>query len=278
VQIFNAVNGREEQHYEKYMEYFNKPINNNSHPLELQRGEKIISSAGAWGYLLTWANIIKDAIDKKYDKILIFDDDVIFIKDFHACFEKCIKIFPKDWKVILLGATQNINTRTEIMNGYFLPNITDGSFAVCLSKEVFPILLGEIKKMNAPLDSGALRHVYEAFKGKCFVLYPHLVIADVTESDIRGGRDMVDFAQKMDWDLTLYDTGKKDIVYVDSKCNPDFIKTLNEIFKVIIVNDNKKSGIYITSEKDFIHKLKYYQLYECDKLKYTLLDKLTLLK
>jgi hypothetical protein len=59
--------------------------------------------------------------------------------------------------------------------------------------------------MNCPFDSGALRKAAKTFPEECFVLKPNLVIADVTDSDIRTSRKQRDFARIAGWDLDMYD-------------------------------------------------------------------------
>jgi glycosyltransferase involved in cell wall biosynthesis len=62
--------------------------------------------------------------------------------------------------------------------------------------------------MNCSFDSGAVRTIYRNNQKKCFVSQPNLIIADVSTSDIRSGRNQAEFSTKMKWDLTLYDCAK----------------------------------------------------------------------
>ena len=48
-------------------------------------------SPGAYGYLLTWQEVLKDAIKMKYQRILLLDDDVVLRHDFLTHFDLWIK-------------------------------------------------------------------------------------------------------------------------------------------------------------------------------------------
>lgn len=246
VQIIPAINGRLEPYFSDYLKYLNKPINDESnHPLELERNSKIISSPGAWGYLLSWKNIIQDATLNKYKKILIFDDDIIFIKNFARKFSNWINTIPDNWKVLQLGATQNIKFRSRIKRNYFHPEVTDGSYATAISSSIYKTLLSEINKMNCPLDSGPLRTIYAKYPKKCFVAYPHLIIADVSQSDIRDKRDILKFSKIMDWNLKLYDMKYekiKIVIYARDSCNLieeiiDILNRFSDLVDILIIND-----------------------------------------
>ena len=88
---------------------------------------------------------------------------------------------------------------------FYFPMKTDGAFALGYDRSVFQFIIDRIDKMNCSFDSGPVRNVYEEYPHKCFVCQPNLIIADVSTSDIRGGRNQEDFSLKMKWDLRLYD-------------------------------------------------------------------------
>ena len=93
---------------------------------------------------------------------------------------------------------------------FYFPLLTDGAFALGYDHSIFQFIIDEIDKMNCSFDSGAVRMVYKTYKNRCFVCQPNLIIADVSTSDIRGGRNQEEFASKMKWDLRLYDRNKYD--------------------------------------------------------------------
>jgi GR25 family glycosyltransferase involved in LPS biosynthesis len=217
-EFFPAEDGTSDENLKEFTEYYDTPIDpDQANEVEIRLKRKAIFSPGEWGTLKSYRNIFMDAVDNGFEKILCLEDDIIFAKNFEELFNKVAGIIPENWKILYLGASQHsweestdliypaitIDEKTPLK--YYLPLNTDGAFAFGTSKQVFSYLIKEIEKMNCAFDSGALRRATKAFKGKCFVLYPNLIIADVSESDIRVGRKQSDFAKIVRWDLNFYD-------------------------------------------------------------------------
>ena len=217
--IVDGINGFEEPYLSRYEKYKAIPLGQkNAHPLEIKYQRKMISSPGGWGVLESKKLIFRHAMENNYNRILILQDDLFFIEDFHRKFEEFISIIDDDWKIMGLGATQHSwNVPTSLF--YNDPNIreydpgqklyyplnTDGAFALAYDRSVFPMILEEIEKMNCSFDSGAVREVYRNYRKKCYICQPNLIIADVSTSDIRGSRDQEEFSAKKRWHLELYD-------------------------------------------------------------------------
>ena len=201
---FSAFDGNDFMYKNQYLQYQlskkNKGIGKN------------IPSSGSWAILLSMKNLIIDAIHFKYKNILVFQDDLIFIKDFKR---KLITMFNHishlEWKLLYLGASNHYwakfkssvkkNSIVYHPNGY-----CDGAFAVAINHSIFQEILIEIDKMILPFDSGPLKTIQSRYKNQCFVFYPNLVIADVTNSDCRPGRNQDKLSNKFGWDLSLYST------------------------------------------------------------------------
>lgn len=160
---------------------------------------------GAYGYVLSWENVILDAIRGNFKKILILDDDVMLKRDFSNLFSQWISDMNETWKVLLLGATQHTLRPPLIgnLNAYY-PNVIDGSFAVGVDQSIFQEILTELQGKDQYVDSDILRFIYRSYPKQCFVAYPNLIIADVTDSDIRDGRSQEQLAKKVGWNLPDY--------------------------------------------------------------------------
>jgi GR25 family glycosyltransferase involved in LPS biosynthesis len=217
-EFFPAEDGTSEENLKEFSEYYHTPIDpEKANEVEIRLKRKAIFSPGEWGTLKSYRNIFLDAASRGFEKILCLEDDVIFAKNFEELFNKAARIIPENWKILYLGASQHswqenadIITPSDKFDDkipvkYYLPLNTDGAFAFGASKQVFSYLITEIEKMNCAFDSGALRRATKAFTGECFVLNPNLIIADVSESDIRAGRKQSDFAKIARWDLNFYD-------------------------------------------------------------------------
>jgi chondroitin synthase len=84
--IWPAVNGLDEDVVSDYQKYSAKKPGQLKHfrqfnHIELKRGSLFINSPGAFGYIRTYLNILKDADLNQYDNILIMDDDFILSDD-----------------------------------------------------------------------------------------------------------------------------------------------------------------------------------------------------
>jgi len=217
-EFVRAIDGYAAQNKKEHQHYLEQPIGGRGgHLLEIEHQRKLIKSPGAWGYLKTYLGILQDAKKRGFDRILCFDDDVLFHKDFENQFKKAVKAIPEDWKLLYLGASQYVweipqglsypdkNKKSIDSNEpFYFPNRTDGSFAMGINVSVFDLLIYTILKMNCPFDSGPLRTVIEAYPKSCYVLNSNIVIADVSESDIRQGQVQQQLAEQLKWKMADY--------------------------------------------------------------------------
>lgn len=215
-EFVTSIDGTEEGPLRAFQRYAESPLGD--HPLERLQQRKLITSPGAWGYLKTYYAVLLDADQRGYQRILCLDDDLLFDREFTARFEVFTNRVPEDWVLLYLGASQFVwripdalqyPDRAKIAydpdEPFYHPARTDGSFAMGIHRRCFKQLFSEIGRMDAPLDSGPLRSVIRSYPDKCFVATPNLVIADVGDSDLRGGQDQQAYANQVKWDLNRYD-------------------------------------------------------------------------
>lgn len=166
-----------------------------------------IGSVGSWAILKSMHNLLMDAKSNGYDRILVFQDDTIFHKNFLEEFKQKIKnIDDQNWKLLYLGASQHGWSSVDTVHSYYHPTgTTDGAFAVGIHSSVFDDLLCEISKFNMPFDSGPLWTIQKKYHEHCYVMYKNIVIADLRSSDLRESRDMVSFSDFFDWELHNYE-------------------------------------------------------------------------
>ena len=101
-----------------------------------------------------------------------------------------------------LGASQVVKIEKNIIhNSYYNPISTDGAFAVGYSCDIFDELLEQINLMNCNYDLGPLRHIANKYNNLSYVLYPNLIIADVTTSDNQKPLNQEKISNKLSWDL-----------------------------------------------------------------------------
>lgn len=232
-EIFTATNGYAGDPLERWKEYISKPLGSMSrysdyNEREVSRGKKFIESAGAVGYIYTYLRILKDAKKRGFKKVLILEDDIILSRNFENDFKKFISSVNEDWKILQLGASQygwsSFKLEDAIRDGYYFPcNLeTTGSFAIAFDLSIVDELIGVESAFEAPFDHLPMGEMYEKYKGQCFVAYPNLVMPDVTDSSIRGGRCQYEHSRKVKWSIDnfVYPYPKPSIaLVVSSKTN-----------------------------------------------------------
>ena len=204
--FFSAIDGSQEPYAYEYDIYRHLPYDRDgAHIKEKTNHKRMIPSVGGYGYLKTWSLILKTAISKKLNRILVFDDDVIFDKDFNIKVSQFFHTIGKVWKIITLGVSQHVWSTVNLKNGYYnTPFHTDGSFAIGLDSSIYQELLYEIDKVNCVFDSGPVREIYKCYSDLCYTCYPNIVIADVSTSSIGGKRLITSFAKKVKWTLNNF--------------------------------------------------------------------------
>jgi len=168
-----------------------------------RRKNSVIRSIGAAGCLLSHIDIIKKSKNNGYKKILIFEDDIIFHKDFNSRSSLIKGLSP--WSLLYLGCSQHDWRGVKKYNdNFYIANNTDGTFGYAIKSSSFDILINMSKNTLRPID-GILRGYQNKCPGKSFVFSDNLVIADVTDSDIRESRGQVNHSKRMRWDLSNYE-------------------------------------------------------------------------
>ena len=193
-QRFEAINGLE------------KSIKNFWHYNKIHNKNYKVNSPGALGYLLSYYHILIEAQEKKYQQILVLDDDIILHKDYQKFLSTYVH--PKKFKLIYYGVchqlhNQNLDNLNTIVSNKLEPSLInirlfknlfgsgniDGSFMMGISNSVFYDLILATRNSLLPFDSGPLRTLYNKFPFECFIFYPNLVIQDMTDSDIQNSTE-----------------------------------------------------------------------------------------
>lgn len=211
-ELFEACNGyvgEPLEHYKRYSEVPRGQLKRYSefNEREIKRGSKYLESPGAFGYIYTYLNILRDAKTKGYKKFLILEDDIILCHDFDFELHKFITSVGNDWKILQLGASQygwdsiDVNEASEI--GYYHAQKlhTCGSFAIAFDASIINELIEAQQAFEAPFDHLPMGEMYEKYMGQCFVAYPNIVMPDVGDSSIRGSRCQYTHGDKMKWNV-----------------------------------------------------------------------------
>jgi GR25 family glycosyltransferase involved in LPS biosynthesis len=163
-----------------------------------------IRNIGEMGCLISHYKIIEDAIDKKYKSILVFEDDAIFHKEFSTRIKILEELPP--WDVLLLGCSElKFKTIKKELVGkkYYKPTHSSyGAFAYAIKDHIFKELLEEYKNFKYPADVNLMK-IFK--RNKAYILYPNLVIANLTDSNIRPAYNQSEESINRGWDLSEYD-------------------------------------------------------------------------
>jgi glycosyl transferase family 25 len=134
-----AVDSKDKNIIEEYKYYKNKHII----PFDVTKSGDLYRSCGAYACLLSHIKVLKDAIKNDYNRICIFQDDIIFHKNFYNELLDKIKKIPK-WDILYLG--QCGNKKFNPIDYYKCNNSIRGFFAVVLNKNIFIKLYKLLKK------------------------------------------------------------------------------------------------------------------------------------
>jgi len=97
--------------------------------------------------------VIKDAFDKKYDSILILEDDVVFEDDFIENFNDFKSQLPKDWDIAWVGGccdlhSNNINDSKNVYKSMH----SRCTHAFIISKNGISKIQSQINNINEAID------------------------------------------------------------------------------------------------------------------------------
>lgn len=160
------------------------------------QGKGMLENKYALACLRSHIEIIKDAKFKGYNRILIFEDDVLISKDINIHLQKLRNI--KDWKLLYLGSSQ-YNWNVDFIEDFYYASNTLGCFAYAIDSSLYDEIL-ESNNEECSVDN-LIKKLQSKYNKECYVFYPNVCIADVSESTIRGERDQYYHNKRMRWNL-----------------------------------------------------------------------------
>jgi len=164
---------------------------------------------GAFGLVLTHVNLIKEAVKYKYNNILIFEDDVIFVNNFNEIFNEKIKFLPEDWDLLYVGGNHILYVNGfDLITGDKNFKVTKENYktlnyelsrspctycthAIAISSRIYDRMLNKIKQSpTSPIDN----IYYQAQMEGCnaYTFLPSLALQRAGYSDIEN--QYIDYA------------------------------------------------------------------------------------
>lgn len=157
----------------------------------------------AFGLVLTHLNLIEKAITYKYDSILIFEDDVIFINNFNEIFNERIKLLPENWDLLYIGGNHILHVNGfDLITGDKNFKVTKENYktlnyelskspctycthAIAISSRIYDRILNKIKQSpTSPIDNIYYQIQMEGCNAYTFL--PSLVLQRAGYSDIEN--------------------------------------------------------------------------------------------
>jgi len=145
-------------------------------------------SFGEAGCYLSHMFCLNDAIFYNYDRIIIFEDDIILHKTFHSLFQNITTSINYD--ILMLGACdfhfRKINCKRIVNNSYIPDEKTVflyGTFAILYSNKGFNEIFK--KRLNNPtfMDNNLICFL-DKFRYSFYISYQNLVITDYSQTNI----------------------------------------------------------------------------------------------
>lgn len=241
---YEVVEGIDGAKDDKALSIYDKVKNNPLRDFEENKKRKVVTP-GKIGCLMSHIKCYQMIKDNGWDRTLIFEDDIVFCKDF----DKRIQILdhiPDDWKLIYLGASDyryRFNRERSINNKkwpYYYGYGAAGRFAYGIKQIIIDDILS-LYQDESQWDIPGDVILKQMQSRKSLFFYPNIVIADVRTSDLRESRDMNEHAEKLGWKLSMFDIDgdyedkvsfsddfKKE--FISSKIKPNFYESIHGWF------------------------------------------------
>lgn len=138
---------------------------------------------GIMGCMLSHLSILYWAL-KHNASVLIFEDDVKFINNYHEIVPKALAQLPKDWDMLYLGG--NIcNTITQVSENLGKLSHSQSTHAYAVNKKFTETLIDYIDTSQVvPLD---LTYAYKVIPNhNCYITIPMVAVQQASFSDIEN--------------------------------------------------------------------------------------------
>ena len=209
VERFEAINGSKISDKE-FNNLLNK-YNPNRLTGENASEKGLIENKNSLGCLLSHLELIKKAKLNNYKRILIFEDDVILSKEFNKRISQINKL---DWSIIYLGASHFNWTGIEEKVEFYLCKNTLGTFGYAIESSMYDDIINLLETKRKSVDN-LLSELQDRNYGKCYTLYPNIVISNVEDSDIRVKKNISTYANSMRWNLNMFNNKIKILLVPD---------------------------------------------------------------
>jgi len=164
--------------FERFSAYDGKTIDMSKYNTRLNPGEL--------GVILSNIDIINDAKENKYDKILIVEDDCIFTDEI-LNIQEYFNVLPNDWEMLYMGGNHNTHMGVpepiKINDKVVKLHSTYSAHFIGIKSNMFDVIKVIIEKYKEPLDVSYSR-LQKSFNVYSF--YPAMAKQKSNFSDIQN--------------------------------------------------------------------------------------------
>jgi GR25 family glycosyltransferase involved in LPS biosynthesis len=155
---------------------------------------------GMIGCFQSHLQILKEAVEKDYDSICVFEDDVVFTDGFTDYMKEAIAQIPEDWQFIYLGCQEygGFGDHLKQVNDFWvIPKCVWGTHAMMYrTKEAIKFIYDRLQKQEMQIDEQLASLVLPTSGLKYYALFPTNMIAQRRpegewESDVQTERQLV---------------------------------------------------------------------------------------
>jgi hypothetical protein len=155
------------------------------------KGDTILQK-GALGAVRSHIGVIKDAIHNNYQKIAVFEDDIIFCDDFDTRLKYYLENLPEDWDIMYLGCHFNAcNDPILLKNNVYKIRESYGCFSMILNNQhgLFQKIVDNVTELM-PYDD-YIKTLQNDLN--CYIFIPFFVKSMNTVSDIGDITDSFEY-------------------------------------------------------------------------------------
>lgn len=153
------------------------------------------------GNLIAHMNVIKDAKESNYSRILILEDDVYIHNKYNDIHDNFVKNVDK-YDILYYGGIQKKWDNLIFKDGYYNSLNTYGSFAYSITDKLYDNILNEITELHLPMDK-ILINISKNLSNS-FVIYPNIFITDLENGKIHRKRDFKKYSKHFKWKIENY--------------------------------------------------------------------------
>jgi GR25 family glycosyltransferase involved in LPS biosynthesis len=193
--------------YEIFEAFDGSSPSNKDRITQIKKKSKLTN--GEIGLSLSFINIMTDAQLKKYNKILILEDDCFFHKNFINKFNEAyhnLQNTNSNWKFIKFGNNLTNNYKIQYKNYWSKMNtniLNCGTWAMGFQKDCFQYYKNILSKFNKPCDNIPILNLAKKFPS--YVMKNDIIISDVSQSTIRQKRNQKIWSLSRGWNLRNFD-------------------------------------------------------------------------